>query len=37
MGVPYAWVLDPETKREEKGGILKTENPAISVPLAELF
>ena len=48
MGVPYVWVLDPETRtaycatpteglREIKSGILVTENPAIEVPLAELF
>ena len=48
MGVPYVWVLDPVTKRawnitpadgwrEEKSGTLKTENPAIEVPLSEIF
>ncbi len=48
MGVPYVWVLDPETKqaytatpaeglREVKTGILKTENPAMEVPLSEIF
>ena len=48
MGVRYVWVLDPRTKRawsitpaegwrEEKSGILKTENPALEVPLAEIF
>ncbi|HEY1758383.1 MAG TPA: Uma2 family endonuclease [Bryobacteraceae bacterium] len=48
MGVPYAWVLDPETKqaytatsaeglREVKTGVLKTENPAIEVPVSEVF
>ena len=48
MGVPYVWVLDPHTRRawsitplegwrEEKSGILKTENPALEVPLAEMF
>jgi Uma2 family endonuclease len=48
MGVPYVWVLDPETKqaytatpteglRELKTGILKTENPALEVPLSEIF
>jgi len=48
MGVRYVWVLDPKTKsawsitpsegwREEKSGTLKTQNPAIEVPLAEIF
>jgi Uma2 family endonuclease len=48
MGVPYVWVLDPETKqaytatpaeglRELKSGVLTTENPALEVPLSELF
>jgi Uma2 family endonuclease len=48
MGVPNVWVLDPRTKRawnitpsdgwrEEKSGTLKTENPALEVPLAEIF
>jgi len=48
MGVAYVWVLDPETKRaysfsspeglrEEKGGVLRTENPAMEVPLNEIF
>ncbi len=48
MGVPYVWVLDPETRqaytatpaeglREVKTGVLKTENPALEVPLSELF
>ena len=48
MGVPYVWVLDPETKqaytatpaeglREVKSGVLKTENPVLEVPLSELF
>lgn len=48
MGVQYVWVLDPETRtaysmtaaeglREIKSGILKTENPAIEITLAELF
>src|SRR5512135_1636364 len=42
MGVPYVWVLDPETKQafaatapaglqEVKSGVLKTEQPAIEV------
>jgi Uma2 family endonuclease len=48
MGVPYVWILDPKTRqayvatkdeglREVKNGILRTENPAIEVPLAEVF
>jgi Uma2 family endonuclease len=48
MGVPYVWVLDPETKQaftataatglqEVKSGVLKAENPGIEVPLAEIF
>ena len=48
MGVPYVWVLDPATKRawqitptegwrEEMSGTLKTQNPAIEVPLTEIF
>jgi Uma2 family endonuclease len=48
MGVPAVWVLDPYTKqaftatmaeglREVKSGILKTGEPAIEVPLAEIF
>ena len=48
MGVPYVWVLDPETRQaftataaaglqEVKSGVLKTEQPAIEVPLSEIF
>jgi Uma2 family endonuclease len=48
MGVPYVWVLNPETRqayvatpsealRETKTGVLKTENPAFEVPLSEIF
>lgn len=48
MGVPYVWVLDPIHKRawsitpeygwrEEISGVLRTENPAIELPLAEIF
>jgi Uma2 family endonuclease len=48
MGVAYVWVLDPKTKRawsitpaegwrEEKSGILQTENPALEIPLSEIF
>jgi len=45
MGVPYVWVLDPQTREAwiwTTGGMqqvneLRTENPAICVPLVELF
>jgi Uma2 family endonuclease len=48
MGVPYVWLLDPATRRaytataaeglrEVKSGILKTENPALEMPLFEIF
>ena len=48
MGVAYVWILDPQTRqayivtaaeglREVKNGILRTENPVIEVPLAEVF
>jgi Uma2 family endonuclease len=48
MGVPYVWILDPQTKSayamtvadglcKVKGGVLRTENPAFEVPLADLF
>jgi Uma2 family endonuclease len=48
MGVAYVWVVDPKTHaawtitrsegwREEKTGTLRTGNPAIEVPLAEVF
>jgi Uma2 family endonuclease len=48
MGVPYVWVLDPQTRqayfatttkalREVKSGILRTENPAMEVPLTKVF
>ncbi len=48
MGVPYVWVLDPQSKRaycstladgwcEVKDGVLRTENPVLEVPLAEIF
>ena len=47
FGVPYVWVIDPEARRadvyttaliyEAKDGVLRTEDPAIEVPLAELF
>ena len=47
FGVAYVWVVDPEERRadvytssliyEAKDGVLRTENPAIEIPLAELF
>ena len=47
FGVSYVWLIDPERRRadvytssgfyEAKDGVLRTENPAIEVPLAELF
>jgi Uma2 family endonuclease len=48
MGVPYVWVLDPETRQvftatpqeglcEVKNGVLRTDNPVIELPLAEVF
>ncbi len=48
MGVPYVWVLDPQTKQayratsaeglcEVKGGVLRTDNPVLEVPLSEIF
>ena len=46
FGVPYVWVLDPRTKRayvvtseasHEVKDALHTQNPAIAVPLSELF
>lgn len=48
MGVPYIWVIDPETRqayvatpaeglREVTDGILRTENPAFHVPLSEFL
>ena len=47
FGVAYVWLVDPETRRadvytpsqiyEAKDLILRTEDPAIEVPLAELF
>ena len=46
-GVKYIRVINPETKRADiytaegsrpaKDGILRTENPTIEVPLAEVF
>ena len=48
MGVPYVWVLDPATQtaysatpaertQEVTGGVLKTQNPSVEVPLGEIF
>jgi Uma2 family endonuclease len=47
FGVRYVWVVDPRTRRawiytkdgshESKDGILRTENPAIELPLPEIF
>ena len=47
FGVRYVWVVDPRTHRawiytkdgshEAKDGILRTENPAIELPLPEIF
>lgn len=48
MGVPYVWLIDPATRqaytataaeglREINSGILKTENPALEMPLSEIF
>ena len=47
MGVPYVWVLDPETKQAYDATPLKvsarsravssTENPTLEVPLNEIF
>jgi len=46
-GVRYVWVLDPQTRKafaytnsgmhEVTGGVLRTENPAIEIPLSEIF
>jgi Uma2 family endonuclease len=47
FGVRYVWVINPRTGRayvhsaagsqEAKDGVLTTQDPAITVPLAELF
>jgi Uma2 family endonuclease len=48
MGVPYVWVLDPQTKQafaatsaeglcQVETGVLQTANPVVEVPLAEIF
>ena len=47
FGVPYVWIINPRNKKvyvvtragmvEAISGVLETEDPAISMPLAELF
>ncbi len=48
MGVKYVWVIDPSNRhvysatreaglQEFKGAILRTENPVLELPLAEVF
>jgi Uma2 family endonuclease len=48
MGVSYVWVLDPTDRQayiatsaagfhEFKGDVLRTENPVLELPLAEVF
>jgi Uma2 family endonuclease len=47
FGVPYVWVVNPRSRRawiytkdeihEVKDGLLRTENPALTIPLAEIF
>ena len=47
FGVAHVWVLDPRTRRaydytstgmrEAKDGVLRTDDPLIAVPLAEIF
>jgi Uma2 family endonuclease len=47
FGVPYVWMVNPRTRRgwvytkdeirEPKDGVLRTENPPLIVPLAEIF
>ena len=48
MGVSYVWVLDPSARQvyvatpaagfhEFKGEVLRTENPVLELPLAEIF
>jgi Uma2 family endonuclease len=47
FGVPYVWVVNPRARRgwmytkdeirEAKDGVLRTENPVLAVPLAEVF
>ena len=47
FGVPYVWVVNPRERRawaytnggstEIRDGVLRTENPSMAVPLAEIF
>jgi Uma2 family endonuclease len=47
FGVPYIWIVSPRNRKafvvtsegmvEAKGGVIETEDPRISVPLADLF
>jgi Uma2 family endonuclease len=47
FGVPYVWVINPRSRRawiytkvgiqEAKDGVLRTENPSLTVSLAEVF
>jgi Uma2 family endonuclease len=47
FGIPYVWVINPETRRayihtsagshEAKGGVLRAESSGIEVPLSEIF
>jgi Uma2 family endonuclease len=47
FGVRYVWLINPENRRvwvytragctEVLDGILRTENPSLTVPLAEIF
>lgn len=47
FGVPYVWAIDPDSRRawvhttdgsrEVKDGLLRTENPSLTIDLAEVF
>ena len=47
FGVPYVWVIDPDSRRawvytadgsrEIKDGLLRTENPSLTINLAQIF
>ncbi len=47
LGVPYVWIINPRNRKgyvvtpegmfEAKSGVLETKDPAISVPVSELF
>ncbi len=47
FGIPFVWVVNPRTRRgyvhtaagshEAKDGVLRTQDPAIELPLAEMF